>query len=193
MRSLREYIIKADFDFAESFTTESGVQLYASKRFTQDKLSNKVVTIIATPVLADDDVLQPGFEIAIDPTIYFQQNYNTTGDQDNPLVIDRRKGMYRLEPSMILLYRENGQEDWKAYADNLLVEKVSHTEEKVVGSLIVGKTTTEKYILKYTNAALGLEAGNEVLIDKRAVPVPYWFENKEYLWMNNREILAKVG
>jgi len=193
MQSLRDYIIKADFDFSDNFTTESGITLYASKRFTQDKLSNKIVTVVSCPALnADNEILKPGYEIVVDPTIYYQQNYNKTGDQDGPMVVDRRKGLYRMEPSMIILYRESENDEWKGFGRNLLVEKITQHSEKKLGNLVISVSeTTDKYFVRYANTEMELLPGDEVYINNK-LAVPYWFDNKELLWMNNRDILAKV-
>lgn len=193
MQSLREYIIKADFDFSDKFETESGVEIYASKRFSQEKLSNKIVTIVSCPVMTDDDILKPGYQIAIDPSVYYQQNYNTTGDQDGPLVVDRHKGLYRLEPTMAILYRENENKEWKGFGANLLIDKIETKEEKMLGALVISiSETTTKYTVKYTNTNLGIAPGSEVIINTK-LAAPYWFENKEYLWLNNRDMLAVIG
>lgn len=193
MQSLREFIIKSDFDFGETFTTESGVELYASKRFTGDKLSNKIVSIISCPAMLSEDILEPGFEVVIDPTVYFQQHYNTTGDQDGPMVINRRKGLYRLNPSMIILYRKDKDSEWVGYGNSLLIEKKTEvTEEKIEGIITGINKKNEQYFVAYPNSNETLEAGEEVFVNTK-LAIPLWFDNKEYLWLNNSDILAKVA
>jgi hypothetical protein len=49
----------------------------------------------------------------IDPTIFFSQSYEKTG-KDNQYILDR-EGHYKLEPGMIVLYRENAESRWKGF------------------------------------------------------------------------------
>lgn len=196
-----EFIIKVDFVFSKTFKTESGLELHADSRFSQDRLSNRIAEVVEVPlVLKEKTPIKKGYQIMIDPTIYYGGNFIVTGQQLSPFVIDIPKGLYKIQDSMIVLYRENENSEWKANEGNLLVRfNREQTEDKKVGNLIVEQGTkkvseTEAKVLYSNNELmeLGVNNGDEILVNK-GYGVSFWIDGVEYNWIFNDHVLAKLN
>lgn len=195
MQSLRNFIVKTDAAFSDTIKTESGLELYVNQKISRERSSNRVLKVIEVPVNVSDNEIQPGYEVMVDPTILYMQNYTGRGDQDNPFMIDRNNGLYKVEPKMIVLYRENEDAEWKAYGENTLVEFIKETTEKLSGGLFIGNETKEKVKALYPTKVMedsGISSGDEIII-KKGTEVSFWIEGKEYHWIENKDVLAKVG
>lgn len=195
MQSLRNFIVKTDAAFSDTIKTESGLELYVNQKISRERSSNRVLKVIEIPVNISDNEIQPGYEVMVDPTILYMQNYTGRGDQDNPFMIDRNNGLYKVEPKMIVLYRENEDAAWKAYGENTLVEFVKETTEKTSGGLFIGHETKETVKALYPTKVMedsGISSGDEIII-KKGTEVSFWIEGKEYHWIENKDVLAKIG
>lgn len=193
-RSLRNFIIKSDREYNASFTTESGLEIFADRRYSADRLSNRIVKVVSLPATFEDCPIQPGYEVMVDPTIYYTQQYDGKGEIENPYMMDRRNGLFKIEPKMIVLYREP-EGEWKGFGDNLLIRVEKTETELMAGSLVVGTETKEKTFIAYTNEALdasGVINGDEVMIDKNAAPVSFWIDGKEHYWIETDNVIAKL-
>jgi hypothetical protein len=199
MRGYNEFIIKVSHVFNQTFKTESGVELHADSRFSQDRLSNRIAVVEEVPLLVKTPI-KKGFEIMIDPTIFYEAEFAATGVQITPFTIDKNKGLYKIANEMIVLYRENENEEWKANAENLLVRfKKEEVSEKKMGSIIIEPA---KQIVSKTHATIlhsntlmqeeGIQDGELVFIQE-GFGVPFWIDGIEYNWINNRHVLAKLN
>src|SRR5690606_8011727 len=99
--------------------------------------------------------------------------------------------LFRLDPNMIILYRENSDSEWKGHLENCMLEPIQNNKEKVVSSFIIVPESSiptyekERAILKYANQELidlGANNGDEVIIHP-AGGVKFWIEGKEYWWI----------
>lgn len=199
MQALNKYIIKSEFDFHKSFTTESGLKIQGDVRFLAERLANRHAVIQETPLSHDDEVLRVGTNVLVDPTIFYQQTYEVGGTKQTPHTLDKVKGLYVIEPQLIVLYQDSNSQ-WSGFGENLLIEMQKETIAAVkVGSIIISdeKTIVSKTLatIKYTNKALKSQRiynGDAVVIVK-GMGVSFWIDSKEYLWINNRHVLAKIG
>lgn len=197
MKGTHHFIIEVKQAFKETFITEGGLELYGDKRFMGAKLTNRLAKVVSTPLLKNT-VIKEGYEVMIDPTIFFSQSYEKTGKQDNQYILDTEKGHYKIEPNMIVLYRENTESEWKGFQENLLVEFVKErTEEKLKSSLILTELVQPEYIpglaiITFPNEELiemGVESGDSVLI-KKGLGVSFDIDGKEFFWLRTRDIHA---
>lgn len=200
MRGYRDFIVKADYEFAKTFKTEGGLELEGDSRYSYNRLANNIVTVMSAPYILEDCVIKPGYQVMIDTSIYFRQDYNTIGTQENPFMIDRAKGIYKIEPGMIILYRETPESEWTAYEDNALAEPIKEVQPaRMAGTLLLEEEKTVVTrgwaLVVHPNEAMkeeGLAVGDRIAIrDEYAVPV--YIEGKEYLWINTSHVLAKAG
>lgn len=194
MIAIKNFIVHTPEAFSQSYTTESGLQIYADKRHSAERLSNRVVKVTSVPLKYDGDKIEPGFELMVDPTIFFRQSYEGRGEQDNPFMLDRANGVYMVEPKMIVLYRKGPDDEWKAFGDSLLVEISKKTVEKKVGLLFMNEVERQINVL-YSNTEaeeMGVYAGDEIIM-KEGLDVPFWINGKECSWIENCHLLAKIG
>jgi len=198
MQGVHDYIIENKKAFNETFKTEGGIELYGDKRFLYAKLANRIATVVNIPVFGET-VLKAGYQVMIDPTIYYSQHYEKTGKGDNGYLQDREKGLYKIPPNMIVLYRETFNDEWKGFGENIMVEFQLTPEQKNETSLILQHVKRE-FIpgvakVKYDNPELndmGAHIGDTVAIRKN-LGVSFFFESKEFFWLRNRDVLAVIN
>lgn len=196
MKALHDYIIEVKEKFNDTFKTESGVEFHLDKRFSSEKLANRIAKVVNTPALSKS-IIKTGYEVLIDPTIFFTQNYEKNANNYNGYLKDAEKGWYKIMPSMIVCYRETPENEWKGFGNNLLVDFVKEPIEKITASgIIFGKEevkTNGMAIIKYANKDLndfGANNGDMVAI-KPDTGIPFYLEKTLY-WITNREVLAVV-
>ena len=201
MRGYNDFIIKVSHVFNQTFTTESGVELHADSRFSQDRLANRIALVEEIPLTLEGKTpIKKGFQVMIDPTIFYENQYVVTGVQQTPFTIDKNKGLYKIKDEMIVLYREDENSDWKANAENLLIRfKKEEVAEKKVGSIIIENkkeiVSKDHATILHANELLqeeGIQDG-DLLFVQQGYGVPFWIDGKEYNWINNRHVLAKLN
>lgn len=187
MKGTHDFIIKSEREYNDSFTTEAGVEIFADKRFSADRLANRIATVVETPLLLDCEI-KAGYEVMIDPTIYMRQNYERWGRLENQW--KQSDGTYKIPPGMIVLYRETPNDEWKGYDENLMVRMV---ETKIEKELI---SETERTItIEYPNQKildLGVEKGDKVRI-KGHGGLLFYIDGKQYYWIRTNDVLAKLN
>ena len=137
MRGYNDFIIKVDYAYAKTFKTESGLELYADARFSQERLSNRMATITETPINLEDCEIEKGYQVLIDPSIFYQNTYEANGTQETPFTIDKNKGLYKINPSMIVCFRATENDQWKGYNESLLVEPQVINNDNLKSSFII--------------------------------------------------------
>lgn len=196
MKGIHDYIIEIAEPFKETFKTESGLELYANKSFSADRLSNRIGKVMEVPLLFDG-IIKQGYEVLIDASILYEQSFKSV-KQESIHLLDRDKMLFKINPNLIVLYRENENEQWKGFLNNLLVEPIEKKSQKLVSSLIIipdEKATYEKgkAIVKYANEnvkELGVNNGETVFIDPLG-GIQFWLDGKEFWWIRTKDILAK--
>ena len=130
MKGLHDYIIEIKEPFKDSFKTKGGLELYANKDFSAERLSNRIGTVKATPYLFEG-VIQEGYEVLIDPSILYEQIYRDV-KQESIHLLDSEKMLFKIDPKLIVLYRENEQQEWKGFLNNLLVSPIVNKGDKII-------------------------------------------------------------
>lgn len=201
MRGYNDFIIKVDVVYNKTFKTESGLELHADSRFSQDRLANRIAVVEEIPLTLEGKTpIKKGFQVMIDPTIFYENEYVATGVQMTPFTIDKNKGLYKIKDEMIVLYREDENSDWKANAENLLIRfKKEEIAEKKVGSIIIENkkeiVSKDHATILHANELLqeeGIQDG-DLLFVQQGYGVPFWIDGIEYNWINNRHVLAKLN
>lgn len=201
MKGYNDFIVKVDFVYSKTFKTDSGLELHADSRFSQDRLSNRIAIVEEIPfVLEGKTPIKKGFQAMIDPTIFYEAEFVVTGVQETPYTIDKNKGLYRIEDGMIVLYRENENAQWKANSENILIQFEKEEAEEIKSGLIVleAKTATiskDRARILHSTELLkkdGIKDGDLVFVEQ-GYGVPFWIEGIEYNWIKNRHVLAKIN
>ncbi len=200
MQSITHYIVHVDGAFADSFQTENGTKIYLDKRFSAVKSANRIGTIVNVPANANT-AIKKGFQIMFDPSILLRPIYSIGGEQDSPYLVDKPKSWYKIQPSLIVLYREDENSEWKGFEQSLMVELIKDNFKEVQSSLIyIPETKTETFkkgIAKvlYTNDILSkdenIQIGDEVYY-KPTAGMLFEIEGKKMYWLRNRELHGKV-
>lgn len=194
MRGINEFIIEIKEAYKDKITTEGGLEIYANKDFSYAQLSNRIGKVIGSPELFESEIRE-GYEVLVDPSILYEQIYRSL-KQESVYLVDREKGWYRIDPTIIVMYRENSKSEWKGYLNNLLVDRIE--KEKVESKIIFTEETTQKFekgkaIVKFSNKELELLGvkNNDTIHYDHQIGISFWLENKEYFWIRNNHVLAK--
>lgn len=196
MQHIYNYIIKISNEFNETFQSESGMTWFGNKDFSQDRLSNRYATIVSQPIICDDELLDVGTEILIDPSVYYHSLHGHNDKiQITTNTIDRKKGLYSIEPENIVLYKKN--DTWHGYLDNFLGKRIVNTvTDKKVGNVITQvakKEKTDSFDVVCLNAFLkenDVEVGDRLAM-RPGYGVSVWLEGKEHFWLRGVDVLAK--
>jgi co-chaperonin GroES (HSP10) len=201
MKSMTKFIIELKEPLKETFKTESGLELWANKDFSVDRLSNRIAKVVSAP-LKHDSVIKEGYEVMFEPTILYKQIYQGW-TQHYTALVDQKNMLFELAPSMIILYRATKNEEWKGYMGNCLLEPIKDEVPKssflILPDNHVSTYKKGKAIVKYSNTELdelGVLEGDEVLIGTEFINgangVKFWIDGKEYWWVRNCDIMAIV-
>jgi co-chaperonin GroES (HSP10) len=194
MKGIQHFIIEVKDPFKD--TIEVGeVKLYVDKDISRDRSANRFGKIISTPAFSKDETIQDGYEVIFDATILYKQLYKA-GTQESIHLVDVAKSWYKIEPDMIILFRENENQEWKGYGDNLMVSFITEKSKEVSFGLVltpVKETVTKgKAIVKYRNAFLEeqeVENGQEVFINPSS-GIPFFFKEETMYWIRSKDVLA---
>lgn len=200
MKSITDFIIHIDKPFNETFTTEQGMKLYGDKRWLADKMANRIAKVISVP-LGSETPIKVGYEVLVDPSILYEQIYNLThGVQESIFLVDKKKMWYKIQPNLVVLYRENENATWKGHLQNAVFERVEvkQIEAKTESSLIILPESNKvkqyeksRARLVFGNDDLEVLPGQEVMV-KDDYGLPFQLESKHYLWFRNEDIIAVV-
>lgn len=203
MKATKDFIIHIPQPYSETIKTEIGVEIYADKRFSADRLSNRVGTVIAAPINGEFEI-KKGYQVLIDPTILYEQSYKATcGRQESVFLVDKQKSWYKIDPSMIVLFQENESINWKGFQNNAIYELIKEPnpqDEPLENSfLYIPETLLPKYkqdraVLLYGNDEILKEVapGQEVVV-KPEMAIEYWIDGKTYKWFRNEDVVAVVN
>lgn len=202
MKALNEFIIHIAQPYSETIKTKGGLEIYGDKRWSPERMANRIGKVIALPVNHNTEI-QEGYEVLIDPTVLYEQIYHLThGRQDSVFLVDKEKNYYKVEPKMIVLYRENEQSAWKAYLENGIYEQVVNDEaEMPLESAFIHITPSN--MKQYKENRASLKYGNESILQQVAVGqelvvkgdmgIPFFMDGETYLWYRNTDVIAAVN
>lgn len=195
MQGLTEYIIEIKQAFKDKIKTDSGLELHLDARHSPTLASNKNGKVVSTPLLSETSI-QVGDDVIIDPTAVFNRRYRGI-DEDSNFLVDKEKGWYRLTPELILLYRKDSDDKWKANGNNVFVEPIEKASETPKSSLIIMPEETKGYvegeaILKFPNKSLEDEGliEDDYLYIRKERDIEYKLDGKTYWWIRDVDVLG---
>lgn len=196
MKSIHNYIVENKNAIVDSFETESGTTIYVDSKFDKEKGTNCICTVKEVPAIVET-IIKPGFQLFIDPTVFYSNHYEKGGEIDNPNIMDKKNGLYSITETMIILYRENETSDWKGFGENFIAEPIIEEEVKTSASGIIldiekPKMLQDKAIAKILNPEIESEGLNigDIIILKDNLYVSIYLENKTMFWVRNRYVQA---
>jgi co-chaperonin GroES (HSP10) len=191
MKGLNEFIIEIGQAFHNTIK-HGTLELYTDFKGKEQEQSNRIGKVINIPMQQDSDI-KIGAEVLIEPTVLFSQHYRGK-EQKSQFIVNETKGWYRVEPMMIILYKNPG-EDWKGHQMNLLVEPIKEETQKTGTGILLGENKDKFSYAKvaFTNNEIekqDVKAGDTIIYPKE-MKWPFQLEGKEYLYLRNRDLLGK--
>lgn len=193
MKGLNEFIIEIGNAFHNTLK-HGTLELYTDFKGKEQEQSNRVGKVINIPMQMESDI-KVGAEVLIEPTVLFSQHYRGK-EQKSQFLVNEEKGWYRVEPMMVILYKNPG-EDWRGHQMNLLVEPVESPKDKLNHGLYLGKSEEAFEYAKISFINNEMERQNvkvgDTIIFPKEMKWPFELEGKNYLYLRNRDILGKVN
>lgn len=195
MKGIHDYILEIKEPFKESFKTESGLEIFANKRFSADRLSNRIAKVMATPLFFEG-IIEVGYEVLIDATILYEQIYQKKV-QESIHLLDSEKKLFKIDPKLIVLYRENAQEQWKGFLDSVLVEPIKKESKSLKSSLIILPEEVAEFeqnkakMVVCNNDITNLGISKNDIIAIKPLGISFWLDGKEFWWLKNDDVLGK--
>lgn len=197
MKGLNHFVVHIPKKWSDSYKTESGLELYADRRWSLKEVGNTVVKIVETP-LNYTGPIQNGFELFIDINTLSQQSYVIGGELENQHLIDRKNKLYKIDNSLIIAYRKDKNSGWIGFGDTVLCSKIKESKENVTSNLIyvpgnhVEKVVEGKYVLKILNETveeLGVTIGDTIYVEKNLF-IDVRLEDEQLVRIRTRDILG---
>jgi len=196
MKSIHNYIVENKKAIVDTFTTASGTTIYVDSKFDKEKGTNCICDVKEVPALGET-IIKSGYQVFIDPTIFYSNHYDKGGEIDNPNIIDKKNGLYSITNEMIILYREDEKSEWKGFGENFIAEPITEEEVKTSAAGIIldiekPKVLQDRAIAKILNPEIeseGLNIGDTVLLQNNLF-VSIYLDNKTMYWVRNRYIQA---
>ncbi len=202
MKALKEFIIQIEKPFSDTIETKGGLKIYGDKRFSAERLSNRIGKVISTPIETETNI-QVGFEVLIDPTILFEQVYHLTGGrQDSVFLVDKKKMYYKVDPRLVVLFRENNRAEWKGYLNNAIYQSVVDDKAPlplesafihiVENNLTQHKPNRAKLLYGNETILKEVNVGQELIV-KEEMGIPFYIDGETCLWYRNEDVIAAVN
>lgn len=202
MKGVKDFIIQIEQPFSETIKTEGGLEIFGDKRWSAEKMANRIGIVISAPI-CHNTVIKEGYQVLVDPTILYEQVYHLTGGrQDSVFLVDKTKMYYKVDPNMVVLYRENSESEWKGYHENAIYEAIAdETAEEPLENLFIyiPKTIQTKFkknrvTLKFGNETIlnQIAVGQELIV-KEQMGIDFYINGKTYLWYRNSDVIAAVN
>lgn len=195
MKALREFIVHVPKKYNDTWKSESGTEWHLSQFHNKRELANASVEVISSPIKNNKGV-EVGDKVLIDIISILDSEQYKFGNTGNHLVIDREKGLYRVEPNLILLYQKKNETEWRSFGDKVIVEKIME-ETKPVSSIIIDPTAGKKALKDRATVVIpseslmseGVKKGDVVIYDNRT-NIDLYLEGNNYMWLKDRNVLA---
>jgi hypothetical protein len=198
MKNPNDFIIEIGAAFHDKFLTEGGLELFGDKRWLAKQLANITGKVISKPLNVEVDI-EEGYEVVIDAGVLIEQIYHlTNGVQENIFLANKAKGWYKVDPNLVIIYRENKISEWKGFRQNAVFEKIEINNSESQSGLIfteipkVKKYHTNRVKLVYGNKNLDVLPGEVVIVDPQ-YGLPFMLGTKSYLWYRNQDCLASLN
>lgn len=193
MKGLQSFIIKTDREYNEKIKLGS-VEIYADKRFSQNRLVNHIAEVVEEPLLLETPI-KKGDKVFLDMSVYLRYVSADYGEYENNYTIDKKKGIYKITEDLIYLYKRDNQ--WVGYKDNLFVREITKNknDEIINGIIHLGmKNEKRRFVVEYINEELkqqGISVGDEVIVNEEML-LPLFYNQEKIFHLNNKDVYAKI-
>lgn len=196
MKGLNHFIVSIPKKYKDTYVTESGLELYADRRWSLEKVGNTVVEVLEIP-LNYDGPISTGDLLFLDIDTLARQKYVKGGELESQHLIDREKNLYKIDASLILAYKFKDGGEWLGFGENVLCDKVKEKKEPTSNLIILPTDNKEEVVKNKLKVAVlnndikeqGVCIGDVVYV-KPTVIIDVWLENKLYTRVRNRDVLG---
>lgn len=198
MQGVNHFIVHVPESHNEHLKTKSGVKLLADKRHSTNLTANKIFEVVEIP-LKYNGPIKKGWWLMVDPSIVFEHTYEKGGKQESQYLINRKKRHFKVEPQLIIAFRETDGSKWEGFEDNVICETLkseSKNYEKV-GSIYILEAKTPKSNRGQMKICVGnkniFDLGvfeSDIVFVNQQYSVPLNIEGVNYHWLRTKEILA---
>lgn len=196
MKSIKDFIVHIPKEYNDSFKTESGLEIFADKRWSHRRLANTVAKVVEVPFDYEGEIIQKGFNLLIDISVLIRQNHVKTGIHESHNLVDREKKLFKIPRNLVILYSQGDGAEWKGFEDNLIVRR---SEERVdVKSNLYVPDAAKKKIKGKGELIIGneglaemeIENGENIYFDEHGA-IDIYIRDTPYVSLKNRYILGK--
>lgn len=205
MQGIHEFIIQIEKPLKDEIDVGK-TKMFIDPTFDQTKHSNRIGKVISTPLNLETNIKKGDEVLIVHTALLTQVFYGVESDSMN--LLDKEKGLYRIENGMIIMYRRDKNHNWKCNDIHVMVSPIKASgEDYKIGNFVLPEnhfdTDVEcnthgflkQYgIVKHTNEAFekqGVKEGDTVFFVDYG-DYEFNLEGEILYCMDNRDILAKI-
>lgn len=193
MRGINHFIVEVKDPFKDKIEV-GNIELFIDKQILRERSANLIGKVVNNPAFNNSNHIPIGSEVLIDASTLYRQIYKGQ-EQESVHLVDAKKMHYKVEPEMIVMFRESSDAQWVGYQNNLMITFIKKKSEERSGILF--STPKEEFVkgkavVKFRNEELknnGIENGQEVFINP-SCGISVYFENETMYWVRSKDILA---
>jgi co-chaperonin GroES (HSP10) len=196
MKCYSDFIVQVPKKYRDTIKTESGVELFVDSRWNLKDTVNTIMEIHELPFDYDGPI-KKGDTVFVDATIFMEQIYQKGGKQENIYLIDRKTFSYKLKPNFIIAYKPKDIVTWTAYGENVLIQPIKETKEKI-GSILLPQFKEDSRVAKGKvflanpeTESIGVDLEQEVYYNNY-VAIDVKFNDQWLIWVRNKDLLATI-
>lgn len=201
MKGITEYIVSFEKTHRDTIT-EGDATYSVNPNFEQPKHINRIGKVIAVPSFGKNEI-KVGYEVLVIHTVLLNEVYEKTGTKKSHFCIDIEKNYFRFEPNLIVMYRENKNENWRAHLNNVMVMPIEVAKEKKewngyeIPETVFEKelgykgNETQKGVIAFANDTLKSEGvfEGDTVIFKEDREYEFEIDGKIYYHMENVDLI----
>jgi co-chaperonin GroES (HSP10) len=194
MKGYKDFMVHIPVKLSDTFKTELGLELHASKKFSQKRLANTIVEVLEVPFEYEGEI-ESGDTLFIDSTIMLEQTYTLGGEQENINQLDRKTATYKVPLSLIICYKKKGTDNWTLNDINVLLERIpEEIKETGTNKIVYVMSSVPKFKKGLGKVVFNIPEYNlksgDIVHFKELTMVEVWLENKPLLWLRRRDLMA---
>ena len=191
MRGYHDFIVHIPEKYAPTFKTESGFEVHADRRYSLKMVANTVVEVLETPFGYGGPVSR-GDRVFIDPSVLMQQLFTKGGEAANIHEIDRKNGLYKVDPKMLLAHET--VEGWIGLNGNTFVKRLPMPKLQSDHLEVVDfqKTGINEDVARRGEVIVPPHGeDHEIVWFRNLYSVDIWMDGMELVWIREKDLLAE--
>jgi co-chaperonin GroES (HSP10) len=201
MQAHKDFIVHIPKTYKTTAKTDSGFEYLLDKNFSGKDLANNIFEVLETPLTYEGEI-KPGCNLLVDPVLVHNQVFQKFGEEENQYLVDRKRSLYRVDPSLIICYSMGDETEFYGFQDNLLCEKAQpenkEKEIEQIGSIFIPDMSKDKpqdtlplkvIVLNDELKETGVER-NDFIFHKQFTDVEINVRGHKFIWLKNRHVIG---